>query len=547
MKKPPVFHLTVGLVFWVLFRVQAQNAPVAPSESIFGGIKISLSTDAQSLVQSEINALWSNRSSLENRLERCSVYFPVIDQILKDNDVPADFRYVALMESGFQADSREINGQGIGFWSFKKETAQDFGLRTDDVIEERRNLHASTRAAALYLKRNQEVLNNWVATLSTFKTSLKDYNKIVPRQWAFAAEIKLEGLTHAYVSKVLAHRIVFEEMLKDYVAKDRQFFVYEYAAGKTFGQIASEIGMTEKELRRYNSWANVTQIPDDKEYSLLVPATQKMAEKLQEKVANLSTKVVGENTEAEIMAFPTLKRITEENVSKNQPIFYEINGKKGIMATTKDDAESLANKGGISTAKFLSYNDIDNFKKIIPDKIYYLERKEKKANVPFHTALAGQDLWEVSQMYGLKLEKVLEYNRMEHPQRLQAGRVLWLSKIRPEDTPIEVIQSPEMKAESVSQKSERNLQNINGVVVADLYVQDSQDAGIQMFESERQQQNFAQYIERKDVIHHVRKGENYYAIARRYGVRVQDVYAWNHVKDESKLLSGKKLIIKLGL
>lgn len=60
-------------------------------------------------------------------------------------------------------------------------------------------------------------------------------------------------------------------------------------------------------------------------------------------------------------------------------------------------------------------------------------------------------MWEVSQKYGVKLDKLYRKNRMEPPQEPKEGRVLWLRHNRPSNVPVEYRDPP---------KANRN-QNLN--------------------------------------------------------------------------------------
>ncbi|MFN4146242.1 MAG: LysM peptidoglycan-binding domain-containing protein, partial [Runella sp.] len=115
-----------------------------------------------------------------------------------------------------------------------------------------------------------------------------------------------------------------------------------------------------------------------------------------------------------------------------------------IMAGNDDTAESLAKKSRVSFSSFLRYNDMSERESIIPAQVYYLAKKNKRAVIPFHTVTEGESLWKVSQIYGIRLKNLIKYNRIDNRnQRLQPGRVLWLTKKRPKNKPVEVIEVPQ--------------------------------------------------------------------------------------------------------
>ncbi len=431
-----------------LGRLLAQTAtPYRVPRSVeFAGITVKFDESARQLVQTDVNALMSNRRVLDTRLERVVQYFPLVEAILAEEEVPTDFKYLVVQESGLVPDAVSTSN-AVGFWQFKKETAGDFGLRVDDQVDERKNIHASTRAAAQYLKRNNQALNNWVSTLYSYYLGLGGIKQLVPEDWMGASQITVNNQTDRYILRCLAHKIVFEQEIETYKPGPVGFYEYRFGNGKNFAQIAAELSVDEAELRRHNRWVGGSTVPMDKEYVMLVPTASK------EQLATVRAKAVTTNTRVDVtkttrndLGFPVLKRITPANVKgKNVPVFYEINGKPGILAQAGDSPEKLAERADVSLRRFMRFNDLRENDRIVPGDVYYLKKKGRKAVVPYHTTQPDQTLWQVSQVYGLRMKFLLKYNRLETVQRLQPGRILWLQKKRPSNQPVEVLKLPEQQ------------------------------------------------------------------------------------------------------
>ena len=77
----------------------------------------------------------------------------MIERVLKEENVPDDFKYLCIQESGLISDAVS-SAKAVGFWQFKDFTAREVGLRVDNRIDERKNIVSATRGAAKYLKRN---------------------------------------------------------------------------------------------------------------------------------------------------------------------------------------------------------------------------------------------------------------------------------------------------------------------------------------------------------------------------------------------------------
>lgn len=83
-----------------------------------------------------------------------------------------------------------------------------------------------------------------------------------------------------------------------------------------------------------------------------------------------------------------------------------------IIANTGDTFKSLAKETGVSRRKLIKYNDLYKSYQLKAGDIIYLEKKHNKALKPheFHTTADGESLYTIAQMYGIKLDKLLNMN-----------------------------------------------------------------------------------------------------------------------------------------
>jgi membrane-bound lytic murein transglycosylase D len=423
------------LIYPAFFFASAQNQlsiPEAPKKIEFANVLVELNPEALKLVNAEItNLLTPQNKFLEQKLERMQWYFPIIERILEEEDLPEDIKYLAVMESSLLPEAISTSN-AVGFWQFKEVTAKEVGLKVDNGQDDRKNIHLSTKAAALYMKRNNLVFKNWISCLLAYYLGVQGASDKIPVDWSFASEIKFDENTHPYLLRALAHRIAFEHRLNRLKDSSKKFIEYN-TNGKSLAEIAVELTTDITELRKYNPWLYAPNIPEDKVYSILILSRIEDVEEINEKIQKRidATKID--------LGFPQLKRITMVSTSPDDPIFYEINGKKGILAQSGDEVAQLSSKAKVKIGKFLSYNDMTDKDLAKEGNIYYLQKKNKKAKVPFHTVHGEQKLWDISQMYGVGLKYLLKYNRLKNSDRLQPGRVIWMQKTRPKNQPIEVI------------------------------------------------------------------------------------------------------------
>ncbi|GAB3780254.1 hypothetical protein GCM10028818_32120 [Spirosoma horti] len=420
---------------------QTTSIPIVPEQVTFADISVRLNPDARRIVQQDVNALLSNRQYWTAKLDRVVLYFPMIESILIDEDVPTDFKYLAVQESSLTPDAVS-SSTAVGYWQFKRETAVDNGLRVDEEIDERKSITSSTHGAAKYLKKSNGQFNNWVASLYSYYLGAGGITKLIPPDWAYAREVALDGNTDRYILRFFAHKVAIESALKFHQTSNR-FALIEYpnGGGKTMRSIAEELGVDEFELRKYNRWVLGDGVPTDKVYVMAVPVASDQINDVRQKIVNVDSKKTPEFVQNDV-GFPVLRRVTTGMSSKNDPVLYEINGLPGIQAQAGDNAGSLARKAKISLSSFLRYNDMSDRDPVLVNDVYYLAKKRKKALVPFHTVREDETARSISQRYGLRLKKLMRYNRLDRVQKLATGRVMWLRERRPNNKPIEIINSP---------------------------------------------------------------------------------------------------------
>ncbi|MEZ0483235.1 LysM peptidoglycan-binding domain-containing protein [Fibrella aquatica] len=436
-------HILTFFLLWFVLPVTGQPlpTPTVPDQLTFADLTVRFQPDARRLIQQDINALMSNRQYWNAKLDRALLYFPIIETILLSNGIPTDFKYLALQESSLTPDAVS-SSQAVGFWQFKRETAQDYGMLVNGEVDERKNISSSTAAATRYLRRSNGMYNNWLSALFSFYLGTGGISKIVSPDWANAKDITLDSRTDRYMLRFFAHKLAVEYAIRTYQPVNT-FSLVEYSggAGKTIDEIANTLNLNANDIRTYNRWLLIDHVPIDKPYVVAIPTPNGQINDLRQRIAQTTDKPVTAVATDDI-GFPVLKRVTLATNSATDPILYEINGLPGIQAQAGDNAGSLARKAKISLASFLRFNDMGERDAITAGEVYYLAKKRKKALVPFHTARTDETMRGISQRYALRLKKLLRFNRMDRVQKLQVGRVLWLRERRPSKTPIEIITSP---------------------------------------------------------------------------------------------------------
>lgn len=125
-----------------------------------------------------VNTYWQSNGIL--LIKRAQKYFPIIEPILKEEGVPDDFKYLAVIESGLQ---NVVSPAGArGFWQIMSSTGKELGLEVNDNVDERYHLEKATRAACNYLKESKERLGSWTLAAAAYNAGNAGITRQLERQ-----------------------------------------------------------------------------------------------------------------------------------------------------------------------------------------------------------------------------------------------------------------------------------------------------------------------------------------------------------------------------
>ena len=111
---------------------------------------------------------------------RSAIYFPIFDQYLKEHGMPADLKYLAIVESALVPKAVSPVGAG-GLWQFMAQTGRLFDLEINGEVDERACAHRSTLAAIKYLEGLYERYNSWELALAAYNCGAGNINRAIKR------------------------------------------------------------------------------------------------------------------------------------------------------------------------------------------------------------------------------------------------------------------------------------------------------------------------------------------------------------------------------
>lgn len=152
------------------------------------------------------------REHMVRHLARSSRYLPKMKEILLSHNLPEDLVYIALIESGFNAQALS-SANAVGYWQFIRGTGRRYGLQQNYYVDDRRDFIASTDAAANYLKALYNLFGSWYLAIASYNVGENRIKNVVMKHytrnfWELAQKDGLPPETTNYVPKFLAARLI---------------------------------------------------------------------------------------------------------------------------------------------------------------------------------------------------------------------------------------------------------------------------------------------------------------------------------------------------
>lgn len=185
------------------------NGPVTPRMHFCGEV---VPTEQGTVSQKLATALMTGSGfgrHIEALKRRSAPYFAVIEPILAHHNIPADFKYLPLIESAWKADAVSSAG-AVGYWQFMDDTARDMGLKITAGNDERKDLKKSTEAACRYIKFLYHKLGSWTLVAAAYNGGIgMIQNQMVRQQKRDYYTLALNQETGYYLYRILAMKELF--------------------------------------------------------------------------------------------------------------------------------------------------------------------------------------------------------------------------------------------------------------------------------------------------------------------------------------------------
>ena len=254
---------------------------IKPKNVDFAGEKVDVnSNDLWQRFDKELlkNTYWQSNTLLY--IKRANKYFPVIEPILKKNNIPEDFKYLAVIESGLENVTSPSGAKG--FWQFLKSTAKEYDLEVNYAVDERYNLEKSTQAACDYLNDAFEKFNSWTLAAAAFNMGMNGLQKALDNQKVKNYyDLHLNSETSRYVFRILAVKEILQNpqkygfviRKKDMYLAEKYYVVEIDSTVNNLYEFCENYSISYQQLKNYNPWLLISKLPDEsrKKYFLKIP------------------------------------------------------------------------------------------------------------------------------------------------------------------------------------------------------------------------------------------------------------------------------------
>ncbi|MDP1800778.1 MAG: lytic transglycosylase domain-containing protein [Bacteroidota bacterium] len=228
------------------------------------------------------NNYWKSNSAI--LFSKAQKWFPYIEPILKQQGVPDDFKYVAVIESHL---SNIVSPAGAaGFWQLMPASAQNYGLEVNEFVDERLDVEKATRAACQHIKDAYAIFNNWTLSAAAYNLGIGGIQSALKKQNSDNYyDLLLNSETGSFVYRILAYKTLLSNPAH-FGIKKKKLIYFAKIPLKTFkvdssvtniASLAKHFGCNKTIIKLHNPWllSEALNNPEKKTYEFKIPKNLK--------------------------------------------------------------------------------------------------------------------------------------------------------------------------------------------------------------------------------------------------------------------------------
>ena len=449
---------------------------------------------SNSRVQSRIDWISNHPEYLSLISKRAEPFLYLVVSELEKQNVPIEIALLPIVESDYYPFSYS-HGTAAGLWQFIPSTGRLYGLEEDWWHADRRDVLASTKAAANYLNDlNKMFKGDWLLSIAAYNAGPGRVQRAIDTNIKLGKKTDFWSLdlpqeTEKYVPKLLALSQVIKNPSR-YNQKlleiDNKPFLNEVELDSQFdlALISQWTGLSIDQIYNYNPGLKRWATPESLPYIMLLP--EEVIDSFND---NLS------------------KQDQRQKISWTR---YKI--KQG------DSLSLIAQNYNTTIGQIMSVNELDNDAiradkyLIVPlaqksENYYSLsdnQREKSRLNIQknsekiIYTVVAGDSLWKISIKFDTTINNLVRWNQISPSDSLSIGKELVILR---------------------DNKNKTELAKIT-------------NTGIDI---------------NRDIFYTVKEGDNLSRIAQKYNVKIAEIRSWNDLNEEYILQPGDKLTITINV
>ena len=471
------------------------NLEVLPDDPSKKGADFDIPIVVNAKVEQFIQFFQSNlKNRFSNWLGRSGKYIPFMRTLLRENGLPEDLVYMALIESGFNpyAYSRS---KACGPWQFIYLTGKRYGLKVDWWVDERRDPEKSTIAAAKYLKDLYDMFACWYLAAAGYNAGENKIASAMKRYqtedfWELTKYRYLKQETKDYVPQMIAAALI---------AKDPEKYGFtgiEYQEPLRYDKvsvppvmdlslIARACEITTDELKELNPELLRWCTPPDTDYEIKIPFGKK-----EFFLKNFESLQPSERPQYRIYIFK--KGDTLPKVARS----YRVSG-ESILETNQLKKTSRLTPGmnlvipiSVSPAHQDTRSSAKARKKV-DGKVQPLQ--DEGDEEAMYTIKKGDTLWSIANEMGVNIGALSRWNNLHPEKKLRPG-----DKLKVRVIPASVPTGPPVKKEAT------------------------------------------------EIVYQVRGGDTLWGIAKKYNLTIDEIRSWNNLEEADRIYPASRLKLRVG-
>jgi len=291
-----------------------------------------------------------SRSATQLLFNKAQRWFGYIEPVLKQQGIPDDFKYLAVIESHL-ANVHSPAG-AAGFWQLISNSAINYGLTVNASVDERLNVEKATRAACELIKQAHKVFKNWTLSAAAYNRGINGILRAMKDQGTRDYhQLLLNPETGTFVYRILAYKTLLSNPMH-FGIKKKNLRTLPKIPYKSFpvdstihdlAAFAKAIGVDVYTLRAHNPWliSNALDNPGKVKFEIKVPKNTK---------ADYSNYLLDLNPY--LIVSPEPRLIVADTVQQNTP-------ERSIYVETETPLEDLAKQFHVSVEDLRKWNKLD--------------------------------------------------------------------------------------------------------------------------------------------------------------------------------------------